>query len=147
MDLRLLESVHGSFGVLAAAALLHPALLLWRGRPMTRRTRWSVGLTLGLVATAFTFGLSIYASYRYQVRRHLFAFHPTVGLLFETKEHLAYATLALALGAGVAAFAAPPRAVALRRAAARVFAAAALVCLTVAALGTYVASVRGFPNP
>ena len=49
--LRLLESVHGHLGVLTAVALVHPAILLRRGLPLSRGARWSVWLTTLLAVT------------------------------------------------------------------------------------------------
>jgi hypothetical protein len=142
---RVLESVHGHLGALAVVALLHPAILLRRGLPPSRGTRWAIGLTTAVTLAAFGLGVGIYEQYRATVKREVFAASRTVGFLFETKEHVAYAVAALALGAGVAALLAPPEAVAVRRAAAAAYAAGALLCLVVAALGTFVASVAGFP--
>ena len=51
MLLRLLESLHGHFGILAAVALMHPAILLRRGRALSRGMRWSIGLTAAVTAT------------------------------------------------------------------------------------------------
>ncbi|MAQ18372.1 MAG: hypothetical protein CMN30_26685 [Sandaracinus sp.] len=147
MVLRLLESVHGHLGILAAVALLHPAWLLRRGRPLSRGMRWSVGLTAAITSAAFALGLSIYEPYRDQVKRRLFAHARDAGWLFETKEHLAFAVIALTLGATVAAFAAPRDDRRLRRWAAGAYAAAALLCFVVVALGTYVASLRTFAEP
>jgi len=144
--LRLLESVHGHLGVLAAVALMHPAILLRRGRPLTRGLRWSIGLTTVVTAAAFALGIAIYEDYRAHVKRGLFVADLNAGLLFETKEHLAFATLALAIGAGAAALAAPRKDARLRKTAAALYVAAAVCCCVVAALGTYVASVRSFPQ-
>ena len=91
-------------------------------------------------------GLAIYEGYRSHVRRELFAQAPQVGLLFETKEHLAWTVLALAFGAGVTAWFAPVERRDLRRLAAALYLAAAIACASVVALGTYVASVRSFPH-
>ena len=55
--------------------------------------------------------------------------------------------IALTLGATVAAFAAPRDDRRLRRWAAGAYAAAALLCFVVVALGTYVASLRTFAEP
>lgn len=140
----LVESIHGHLGVLAAAALLHPAILLRDGRPLSRGIRWSLGLTSAVTAGAFGLGLTIYEPYRAQVKRPLFVESPDAGWLFETKEHLAYVVLALTVGATVCALAAPRRRRALRRLAALLFAAASAVCLAVVGLGTYLAAVRGF---
>lgn len=140
----LLATVHGHLGVLAAAALLHPAILLRRGRPLSRGLRWSVGLTTAVTAGAFALGVGIYEDYRAIVKRPLFVADPTAGFLFETKEHLAYAVIALALGAAVVAFAAPRSQASLRQLAAALYAAAALACVAVVGLGTYVSSVESF---
>lgn len=142
--LQLLESIHGHLGVLAAVALLHPAVLLRDGRPLSGGIRWAVGLTAGVTASAFALGLTIYEPYRELVKRPLFVEAPSAGWLFETKEHLAYAVVALTLGAAVSALAAPRRERRLRRLAALLFALAAALCFTVVGLGTYIASVRSF---
>ena len=106
----------------------------------------SVWLTTLVTGGAFAMGIAIYEDYRTHVKRGLFALDPEVGMLFETKEHLAFATLALALAAGLAALLAPRKRADLRKAAAALYAASAITCLVVVALGTYVASVRSFPQ-
>jgi len=141
---RVLESVHGHFGVLAAIALLHPAILLRRGLPLSRGARWSIGLTTLVTALAFGFGVGIYEHYRETAKRAVFVENETIGFLFETKEHLGFAVMALALGAGIASLVAPPSAVGVRRACALTYAAAAMLCAVVVALGTLVASTQGF---
>jgi hypothetical protein len=141
---RLLETVHGHFGVLAAAALVHPAILLRRGDALPGRTRLLILLTTMAVVCAFSTGLVIYAHYRANVRTALFLRSVRAGLLFETKEHLAYAVVATTLAAGACVLAAPPAARDLRRAGAVLYAVAATLCLATVALGSYVASVRGF---
>mgnify|MGYP001764966587 CR=1 FL=1 len=122
---RLLESVHGHAGILAVALLVHPAIVLWRGVPLSRGARWASALALGATALAFSLGLRIYGPYREQVKRELFTRSTEAGWLFETKEHLAYIALAMALGATALALLAPPGRSPLRRAAARMFAGAA----------------------
>ena len=144
--LRILESVHGHLGILASVALLHPAILLFRGRPLTRAMRWAIGLSSSLVIAAFGLGIGIYSDYRTHVKRDLLLRHQDVAMLFETKEHVAFAVVALATGGLVAALVAPRDAPALRRAAAIVYAAAAALCFLTAGIGTYVAAVRGFPQ-
>ncbi|MBM4357803.1 MAG: hypothetical protein FJ096_06805 [Deltaproteobacteria bacterium] len=141
---RILEALHGHAAVLAAAALAHPAILLRKGAPMSFRTRLAVALTVGVVALAFASGLVIYATYVDRVRVQLFLRNPSAGLLFETKEHLAFAVTAITLGAGVAAWFAPAPDRALRRAAALAFGVAAILCLVTSGLGTYIAGVHGF---
>jgi hypothetical protein len=139
-----LESLHGHLGVLAVAALVHPAILLWRGKPLGARTKLAVGLAAGLTLFALASGLVVYGDYRARVRPELFRASHVAGLLFETKEHLAFAACALALGAAAGALVAPRGSAPLRRAAAALFAVAAALALTTAGLGTYVAAVRGF---
>lgn len=144
MTWRLLESAHGYLGVLAVVALLHPAILLRRGQPLSRGARWSVALTTLVTALAFGFGVGIYEHYRATAKRVIFLENRTIGLLFETKEHLGFAIIALALGAGLAALVAPRAAVDLRRACALTYVAASILCAVVVVLGAVVASTQGF---
>lgn len=144
LDLRILESLHGHAAILAVAILFHPALLLWRGRPLSVGSRMAVLSAGAMSALAFALGIAIYPGYRAHVRSHLFMTDPRAGLLFESKEHLAWLVLTLALGASITALAAPPRAIDARKLAARLFLGAALIASVTAGLGTYVAAVRGF---
>lgn len=141
---RLLQAVHGHAGILAAAALLHPAILLRAGKPLGRRNVWSVLLATALATGAWASGAWIYADYRAQVKRPLFLTNERAGLLFETKEHVAVLVVAFALGACVTALVAPRGATSLRRSAALAYATAAVACVVVSALGTWVTAVRGF---
>lgn len=143
---RVLEALHGHAGVLAAIALLHPAILLRQGRALSRGRKWAVGLAAGLVSLAFGLGLFIYDEYRRSVKREIFERAPEVGYLFETKEHLAYAVLCLTIGGAICAFSAPRGERGLRRVAALLFAVAAVLCLVTSAMGTYVAAFEGFPS-
>jgi hypothetical protein len=140
----LLEAIHGHVGVLAMIALFHPALLLWSGKPLSRNGKLALVASLALVSLAFALGLTIYGAYREEVKPELFIASERAGLLFETKEHLAWIALIGALGAGVTGLVAPPRAVQARRVAARVFLGAAIACTVAACLGTWIASVRTF---
>jgi hypothetical protein len=144
--LRILESIHGHLGVLAVAALIHPALLLRKGKPLTFATKWACGLSTSFAVAAFATGLTLYGSYREIVKRPLLVEHLDVGMLFETKEHLAWAVVTMAAGALLTALAAPRESTQLRRAAAAVYAAAVILALCTAGIGTYVAAVRGFPE-
>jgi hypothetical protein len=117
--------------VLAAVALLHPAILLRQGKPLTRRNRWALALSSLSVVVTFAIGIVLYGPYRERVRQSLFVESARAGLAFETKEHLALYVVCLS----------PVR---LRRAAALLFALAAGLCLLTAVLGTYVQSVRAF---
>ena len=136
----LLEGIHGHIGVLAMVALFHPALLLWSGRPLSRNAKIALLASLALVAVAFVLGLTIYPDYRLEVRPDLMRTNVRAGVLFETKEHLAWVALIGALGAGIAGLVAPPKAVALRRIAGRVFLGAAIACTLAACLGVWIAS-------
>ena len=78
------------------------------------------------------------------VKRDLFRIDAQAGYLFETKEHLAYVTIAFALGGG--ALGLLGRDPSTRKLASRFFACAAILCLIVAGLGTYIAARRGFPQ-
>ena len=141
---RLLASLHGYAGVLAVAALIHPALLLRSGKPLSRRARLAMVLATLFGVLAFGTGISIYGAYREHVKRGLFADSVRAGLLFETKEHLAVLVVSFATGACLAALLAPPSAGASRRLASSFYAIAALVAAVVVALGTYVSGIRGF---
>lgn len=141
---RILEALHGHAAALAAAALVHPALLLRKGAPMSSRTKLAVGLTVAMVVSAFGSGLFIYGAYVDQVRVQLFLESERAGLLFETKEHIAFGVTAISVGAAVCAFSAPKEARALRQGAAVAFAVAAVLCLVTSGLGTFIAGVHGF---
>lgn len=143
--MRLLESVHGDMGVLAAVALLHPAILMRKGKALSKRTVLSVWLTAMVVVSAFATGLVIYPAYRQSVRADLFRASVTAGFLFETKEHIAYAVVALTLGATVTALSAPKEARRPRQVAAILFALAAAICLFTVGIGSYLVAVRDFP--
>jgi hypothetical protein len=140
----LLEAIHGHLGVLAMVALYHPALMLWSGKPLSRNGRIALGLSLALVTLTFALGLTIYPAYREEVKPELFRADVRAGLLFETKEHLAWIALISAVGAGIAALLAPPRATQVRRIAGRVFLGAAIACTLAAGSGIWIASVRSF---
>lgn len=144
MLLRLLETIHGHLGILAVAALLHPAVLMRKGLPPSFRTRLAIAAAVLLTVLAFGLGLYLYGDYRALVKRDLFRVDPQAGYLFETKEHLAYTTLAFALGGSVLGWLG--RDTRTRKLAAVFFGCAAMMCVLVAALGTYVAARRGFPH-
>lgn len=140
----LLQSVHGYFGVAALALLVHPAILLRTGKPMSRGQRWAVALATIVTAVAFSAGIYIYEDYRSLVKRTLFTKARDMGYLFESKEHLAFCVASLALGAGIAALMAPRSAGSLRRGAAVLFGVAAVLCFVVVTMGLAVSSVAGF---
>ncbi len=142
---RLTEHIHGHLGWLAAATLIHPAIVL---RSPTRRAHLAVGLSTGFVTVASAIGVFIYVAYRERLKQGIFLHAPVVGLLFERKEHLAFGAVVLAW-AGAAAYFAAPRATPQTRARLRTlafqsFCASAALSLLVAILGTVVASYRSF---
>ena len=144
MGTRLLALVHGQLAVLAVAALVHPALLLRRGKPISRRGLWACGAAGALLIATFVSGLVLYEPYRLGVRRALFELSPQAGFAFETKEHLAVVATALALGGIAAALLAPRReGAALRKVAALACGAAAALLVIVVVLGTSLAALRG----
>jgi hypothetical protein len=142
---RLMEHVHGHLGWLAAATLLHPAIVL---RSRTRRAHWAVGLSTAFVTVASSLGVWVYVAYRERLKQGIFQHAPVIGLMFERKEHLAFGAVVLAW-AGAAAYFAAPRATpstreTLRTIAFRAFCASAALAVLVALLGTIVAVYKTF---
>ena len=143
--LRLIEHTHGHLGWLAAAALLHPAILL---RNRKRRAHLSVVLATGFVTVVGSLGVLLYGPYRDILKQRIFIDAPRVGLLFERKEHLAFGAIVLAWS-GAIAYAVANRAgeslrEPLRSFAHRAFIAATALAVGTAALGTVVAAYRTF---
>ncbi len=142
---RLTEHVHGHLGWLAAAILLHPAIVL---RDRKRRAHLAVGLAVSFVTTASAVGVWLYIVYRERLKQKIFLDAPGIGLLFERKEHLAFGACLLAW-AGTAAYVAATRAApevrdTLRTIAFRAFVASAALTILVATLGTIVAVYKSF---
>ena len=143
MDPRWLEHLHGHAGWLSAAALVHPAVLLRKPR---RKAPWSVGVAAALTTLVCVAGGLIYGPYRDKLKQHIFQTAPTIGWLFERKEHLAFGALLFAW-VGTLAYIAAPRAgaeVTLKKLAQRSFTIAAAFAIVVAGLGTAVATFRSF---
>ena len=143
--LRVAEHVHGHLGWLAAIALVHPAILLRRAK---RRAHLAVGLAVGVVTLVGGLGAAMYPDYRDKLRQSMFQHAPSMGYLFERKEHLAFGAILLAWAGAVAYLAAArlegdPREH-LRKAAHWSFVAAAALALVTAALGTVVAAYKTF---
>jgi hypothetical protein len=143
--LRLAEHVHGHLGWLAAALLAHPAIVL---RDRARRAHLAVGLATGLVTVTAGIGASLYGAYTDRLRQSIFVASPTIGLLMERKEHLAFGAVVLAW-AGAAAYFAAARASGetgahLRTIAFRAFVCSAVLTGGVAVLGTVVAVYSSF---
>jgi hypothetical protein len=143
---RVVEHVHGHLGWLAAAALLHPAILLAR---RNRRAVLACLLATALATATGFLGFLLYPDYRRAIKPVLFEESPRIGWAFERKEHLAIAAIALAW-AGLGAHWSEPRAhdaasrATLRRAAWLAYAAAAALATAAAILGVLVATHRTF---
>ncbi len=146
LALRLWERVHGHLGWLSAIALVHPAILLRRPR---RRAPLAAWLATSSVTVVALLGAWLYPMYRSVLKQPLFLRAPSVGWLFERKEHLAIGAVALAWAGLLAHLAAPkapdPTAAGLLSVAAhRAFVAAALLALATAAMGTVVSAWTTF---
>jgi hypothetical protein len=142
---RIAEHVHGHLGWLTAAALLHPAILL---RNPARKAHLAVAFATGFATLEGTIGVWLYGPYRDRLKQHIFIEAPSIGLLFERKEHLAFGAILLAW-AGASAYAAALRAdpgvkPPLRAFAFRAFVVAAGLAILTAGLGTVVASYKTF---
>jgi hypothetical protein len=145
--LRLLEHVHGHLGWLAAALLVHPAIVL---RNRKRRAHLAVGLSTGAVTIGSAIGAWLYVAYREKLKQQIFIHATSIGLLFERKEHLAFGAVALAWIGCIAYFAAGRTTTTtdlnatLRTIAFRAYVAAAALSILVAVLGTIVAVYKSF---
>lgn len=137
------RTLHGHLGLLAAIALVHPAITLRPPRSaaagLRPGTRWSVALATALVTMTTLGGWVLYPGYRAVDKPRLLQGAFEVAMLFETKEHLAFYALVLAWG-GCALVFGPARAVGARRIARLCFGAAAGLAVTVGILGSMVAS-------
>lgn len=136
----LLRTWHGWLGVLAIALLLHPVVA---GRPATSRgARWSVGLGIALATAAFASGWLIYPTYRTDLKPALLRLDRPLAAAFETKEHLAWYVLCLAVaGGGLLLVSREPGVV---RTARWMLAVAAALGMVVALIGSF---VGGFTPP
>jgi hypothetical protein len=143
--IRLVEHAHGHLGWLAAASLLHPAILL---RNRKRRAHLSVVLATLFVTLVGSIGVLLYGPYRDILKQRLFIDAPSVGLLFERKEHLAFGAIVLAWSGAVAYAVANGVGESLREPlrtfAYRAFVVATALAVGTAALGTVVAAYRTF---
>jgi hypothetical protein len=140
---RVAAHIHGHLGWLSAATLVHPAIIL---RQKKRRAHIAVLVAALLPTLAGALGVWIYGPYRDRIKQHIFIDAPSIGLLFERKEHLAFGAILLSWAAGAAYLLAiraedPLRGL-LRTFAHRGFVASAALAVVVALLGTVVASFR-----
>jgi hypothetical protein len=144
----LLANLHGVVAVLAVALCFHPWLAMGAARLPSARTRLSAYLAAGAQLAANGFGWWIYPAYREEVKRDLYLYSRLLGTAFEAKEHLAFASLLLAVAGALLAWAATAaREPEAARGARRCFAAAAWLGVLVALLGIATASARGFAYP
>ncbi|MEC7947940.1 MAG: hypothetical protein VX265_10255 [Myxococcota bacterium] len=135
----LLERIHGHLAWLGLALMVHPVFALRRPGPPGRPTRTSAWLAAGLVTAPYGIGWLIYPTYRERVKPGLLIDALPYALAFETKEHLALMTLALAWG-GALCLHFGGGSPAGRRAARVVFACGALTGVATGLLGIIVAS-------
>jgi hypothetical protein len=148
---RIAEHIHGHLGWLAAAALIHPAIVL---RIRRRRAHLAVAFAVLFPTVVGAVGMWVYGPYRDRIKQSIFMDSPWIGLLFERKEHLAFAAILLSWAGGVAYVmasrgrgergAVPAAEETLRTLASRAFLAASVLAVIVAVLGTVVASFRTF---
>lgn len=143
--LSLAERLHGHAGWLAVAVLLHPVLLLRSPLRRAPGVAWTATLLLTGVAAA---GAALYPSYRTLLKQAIFQENAPLGWWFERKEHLAVGALSFAWVGLVCHLAAPrygervqKRIAALAH---RAYAAAFILALAVATIGTVVAANRSF---
>jgi hypothetical protein len=144
MLIRLLERIHGHLGWLAVATAIHPAIVLRNPR---RRARLAAALAAIVTTLTGLLGMFIYPDYSRTLKRPMFLASPFQGELFERKEHLAFAALALVWTGCCLHFLSrgeDEAAVRRARAAHLAFVAAAIMAFVVAVLGTEVASFLSF---
>jgi hypothetical protein len=143
--LRLAGNVEGHLGWLAVAALVHPAILL---RDRRRRMHVSIAATVVLVTLTGALGVLLYPYYTGRLKQRIFIEAPTIGYLFERKEHLAFGAILLTW-AGALGYLASFRAQdavrdPLRRFAHWAYVLAAALAAATATLGTIVAAYKSF---
>lgn len=93
MILRVVEHLHGHLGMLATAALWHPAIVL---RRENRRAPLAAWLSTSMLTVTGIGGAYLYPPYRSILKQKLFVHAPQIGWMFERKEHLAVGALCLA---------------------------------------------------
>jgi cbb3-type cytochrome oxidase subunit 1 len=136
----LLASVHGQVGVLAAAALAHPALSLRPGVAATVGQKRSLAAGAALYLVAMAAGFARYDGWRKAERTRLAHTDLSAVMFFERKEHLAFLGALLVVVACAAVWSAPGGH---RHGTARLACAgAALAALYAAATGTIVGALR-----
>lgn len=127
----LLQKLHGHLGVLALAASLHPVLSV--------RARLSAYAAAALMVATHALGWWVYPAYRSEVKLRVYEASYAAGQLFETKEHLAFFALCLALaGVGLTWARQPSR---------TIWGLCAACALGAGVIGVVVSSVAGFAYP
>ncbi|MFN3199168.1 MAG: hypothetical protein ACE366_12275 [Bradymonadia bacterium] len=139
------EKIHGHLALLGIALALHPPLALRRAKRPSPRTRLAGYLaTLTCLGTNIM-GWVIYPAYRQELRRQLYLADLQMGQMFEIKEHLAWYALALSLAGGVMMVAcARQSSLRLVPQLRLVYGLSALMAMVSAALGIYLATMKGF---
>ena len=139
------QKIHGHLALLAVALAFHPPLAMGRARRPSRRTRLAGYLATMSCLAVSALGWAIYPAYRQEIRRQLYLTSVRLGQLFEIKEHLAWYALALSLAGGALMWtsARAPEA-ALAPAIKRTYLLSAILATVSAALGVYLATLKGF---
>lgn len=135
----LAERLHGHVAVLGLAVLVHPLLSLRRRASVSQGTLLSATLAAALVLIPTLSGWLLYPSYRRGVKPDLVHHHIALARYFESKEHLAFFTVAL-VSSGVLVLWTAGRSSSGRRAAWWLLAAGLLCGLLTGGLGLWVAS-------
>lgn len=92
----LLMPIHGMLAALALAALVHPVVFLRRAEAAARARSVALYAT-GLLLALNGVGWALYPSYRQAVKPRLRLEEPLAAVIFETKEHLAWFAVVLAV--------------------------------------------------
>jgi len=139
--IRVLTELHGSAGLVAVAALVHPVVLL---RTPGRRAPIACWAATAATTVVFGGGLALYGVYRERVKHDLFVTAPSIAWLFERKEHLALGAVALAWSGAVAHALErrPGLSAPMRRLALAAYVGAAAMAAFAAVAGVVVAAVR-----
>lgn len=92
-----LARLHGHAATLGLAVLLHPVVTLRTRGKVTPSAQLSADLAVILLTVPSLLGALVYGTYRQRVKPALWLVEPATVLRFETKEHLAAMTVALAI--------------------------------------------------
>ncbi len=138
----LLQKLHGVLGVLALAALLHPAITLRADKRPSPRIVLSCQLAWLLTLVSVVAGWGAYLEYRQTVKPWLLDNHASLHTLwFEIKEAVGWFTLVAATAGAALVHWSPEQPVA-RAAAGTLFLIASFSALAAGTIGVIVASYR-----